>query len=218
MTATNKELMTQAREALQGKWGMAVGAFFIYMMIVTIVSMFGTGWDLITGAFTEGSLSQFSPVSTGLSILIGAPFTLGVSIFTLSIARGSEDAKMEQIFDGFKSFIKALITYFVMNLFIILWALLLIIPGIIASLAYSMTFYILADEPDINPIDAIRRSREMMYGYKWKFFCLNLRFLGWAILCLFTMGIGYLWLLPYIYVSFAKFYEEVKANPISKEE
>jgi uncharacterized membrane protein len=104
-----------------------------------------------------------------------------------------------------------------MTIFIILWTLLLIIPGIIMSLAYSMTFYILADNPDINPIDAIRKSREMMYGYKWKIFCLNLRFIGWGFLCIFTMGIGLLWLLPYMSVSFAKFYEEAKANPIPKE-
>lgn len=217
MISTNKELMAQARQSLTGKWGMAVGAFFVYIMIVMIISMFGMGWDLITGAFSESSLSQFSPVSTGLSLIIGGPFMLGVCILTLAISRGSEDAKMEQIFEGFSSFVKAFITYFVMNIFILLWTLLLIIPGIIASLAYSMTFFIMTDEPDINPIDAIRKSREMMNGYKWKFFCLNLRFLGWAILCLFTMGIGYLWLSPYMYVSFAKFYDDIKANPIPKE-
>lgn len=217
MILTNKEIMAQARQALTGKWGMAVGAFFIYILITMIVSMFGTGWDLITGAMSESKLSQFSPVSTGLSIIIGGPFALGISIFTLSIIRGSEDAKMEQIFDGFKVFIKAFITYFVMTIFILLWTLLLIIPGIIAAFAYSQTFYILAENEDINPIDAIRKSREMMYGYKWKYFCLNLRFLGWVLLCLLTFGIGFLWLSPYIYVSYAAFYEEIKANPISKE-
>jgi uncharacterized membrane protein len=52
----------------------------------------------------------------------------------------------------------------------------------------------------------------MMYGFKWKYFCLALRFLGWAILCLFTLGIGFLWLIPYMQVSFANFYDDVKAN------
>lgn len=214
MTTSNKDLMYQGRQALSGKWGMAVATYLIYIVIVLTISMFGTGWDMITGAFSPDGLSHLSPVSTSFTILIGGPFTLGIAIFTLGIARGNEDTQIEQIFWGFRAFLKAFISYFLMNLFIMLWTLLLIIPGIIMALAYSQTFYILADNPDINPIDAIRKSREMMKGYKWKYFCLNLRFIGWAILCIFTFGIGYLWLAPYIQVTLAKFYDDIKDQPI----
>lgn len=217
MITTNKELMAQARQSLKGKWGMAVGAIFIYLLIVSCISMFGAGWDMITGAISDNALSKFSPISSLFSLLIGGPFALGIAIFSLSIARNDENAKMEQIFYGFKSFLKAFITSIIMYIFILLWILLLIIPGIIMGIAYSLTFFILSEEPEIKAIDAIRKSRKMMYGYKWKYFCLNLRFIGWGLLCIPTLGIGLLWLLPYVQVSLAKFYDDVKANPIEKE-
>ena len=99
-----------------------------------------------------------------------------------------------------------------MVVFVFLWALLLIIPGIIAAIAYSQTFYILAEDDTIGSMDALRKSKEMMIGYKWKYFCLGLRFIGWALLCVLTLGIGFLWLSPYIQVSYAKFYEDLKTN------
>ena len=72
-----------------------------------------------------------------------------------------------------------------------------------------MTFFILADD---NSIDAIDKSKIMMYGYKWKFFGLCVIFLVLVLLCVLTLGIGLLWLMPVIRVTFAKFYEEVKEN------
>jgi uncharacterized membrane protein len=102
-----------------------------------------------------------------------------------------------------------------MVLFIVLWLLLLIIPGIIAAISYSMTFYILADDKSIKPMEAIDKSKKMMDGYKWKYFFLCLRFFGWALLCILTLGIGFLWLIPYINVSIAKFYDDVKENPVN---
>ena len=118
--------------------------------------------------------------------------------------------KVENIFEGFQNFKSAVGAYLLMLLFIFLWMLLLIIPGIIAAFSYSMTFYILADDPSISPMDAIDKSKAMMKGKKWKYFLLNLRFLGWALLCLLTFGIGFLWLIPYIQVSIAKFYDDIK--------
>ena len=75
-----------------------------------------------------------------------------------------------------------------------------------------MTFYIIADEPTIGASAALDKSRKMMDGYKWKYVCLQFRFFGWALLCLLTLGIGYLWLIPYMYISMAKFYDDVKQN------
>ena len=86
----------------------------------------------------------------------------------------------------------------------------LIIPGIIAAYAYSMAFFIMADNPSVGALEAIRRSKAIMRGRKAKLFCLDLRFLGWGILCLLTLGIGFLWLVPYIQASHAHFYEDVR--------
>jgi uncharacterized membrane protein len=104
-----------------------------------------------------------------------------------------------------------------MLVFTLLWMLLLIIPGIIAAISYSLTFYIIADDDTIKPMEAIDKSKQMMDGYKWKYFFLALRFLGWALLCILTLGIGFLWLIPYVQVTFAKFYDDVKANQIKQE-
>lgn len=192
---------------------MAVGAFFVYMLIVMGASIFASGWDMITGAIAEGSWGNFSPVSILIFLIISGPFLLGAAIFSFAIIKNSDDLKMEQIFWGFKTFPRALVTAILMFIFILLWMLLLIIPGIIASIAYAQTFYIIAEDKDINPIDALRKSKAMMKGYKWKYFLLQLRFLGLTLLCIvFTFGIGLLWLVPYINITFAHFYLELKAN------
>ena len=88
--------------------------------------------------------------------------------------------------------------------------LLLIVPGIIAAYSYSMTFYILAEDKSISALDAIRKSKEIMKGNKWKLLCLSFRFFGWMLLAILTLGIGFIWLIPYMSVSFATFYDDIK--------
>jgi uncharacterized membrane protein len=95
--------------------------------------------------------------------------------------------------------------------------LLLIIPGIIAAISYSMTFYILADDNSLTAMEAIDKSKAMMEGYKLKYFYLSLRFLGWALLAILTFGIGFLWLAPYMMVASAKFYDDIKNTPVNAE-
>ena len=93
-------------------------------------------------------------------------------------------------------------------MFISLWSLLLVIPGIIAAFRYAMAFFILADDENCGPLEALSRSKEMINGNKWKYFCLCWRFFGWALLCSF-LPIGWLWLIPYMQTSLAAFYEDV---------
>ena len=191
MVKENKELMAEARESLSGNWGLAIGTFLVYGIIISSL--------------------QFIPVvGSVLALFIAGPMLVGVSMFSLSLSRG-ENARLEQIFEGFKNYGTVLGAYLLMVLFIFLWMLLLIIPGIIAAIAYSQTFYILAEDDTIGSMDALKKSKEMMDGYKWKYFCLGLRFIGWVLLCILTLGIGLLWLSPYIQISYAKFYEDIKA-------
>ena len=190
MVKENTELMAEARESLSGNWGLAIGTFLVYGIIISSL--------------------QFIPVvGSVLALFIAGPMLVGISMFSLSLSRG-ENARLEQIFEGFKNYGTVLGAYLLMVLFIFLWMLLLIIPGIIAAIAYSQTFYILAEDDTIGSMDALKKSKEMMDGYKWKYFCLGLRFIGWALLCILTLGIGFLWLSPYIQVSYAKFYEDIK--------
>lgn len=190
MKTENIILMKMARESLKGKWGLAIGSFVIFIIISSAISS-------IPGL---GSL---------VSLIISGPFILGISIFSLSISRNKE-AKLTQIFSGFKQFERSLVSYLLMVLYVLLWALLFIIPGIIRGISYSMVFYILADDESIKPKDALFKSKNMMYGYKSKLFRLMIRFLGLSILCIFTLGIGFLWLIPYMHITYAKFYDDIK--------
>lgn len=200
MKTENVVLMRMARESLKGKWGLAIGTFVLYILVIGSIQ----------------TITQFFPIAGLLSLVITGPLALGMAIFSLNLSR-DQDARLEQIFHGFNNFGTSLGAYLLMVLFIVLWTLLLIIPGIIAALSYSMTFYILADDNSIGAMDAIDKSKIMMTGYKWKYFCLGLRFLGLALLCILTLGIGFLWLFPFIQVSMAKFYDDVKGNQLTVE-
>jgi uncharacterized membrane protein len=200
MKTENVILMKMARESLKGKWGLAIGTFVVYMLILGCVQ----------------SPARFFPPSGLLSLIIGGPMAVGIAIFSLSLSR-NQDAEIGQIFKGFLNFGTALGAYLLMVLFVFLWSLLLVIPGIIAALSYSMTFYILADDPSIGAKQALDKSKMMMNGYKWKYFCLLFRFFGWFILCILTCGVGFLWLIPYINISTAKFYDDVKDLPVKIE-
>lgn len=195
MTNENTTLMRMAKESLRGKWGIAIGTFLLYSVIM--------------GAF--GALRQAGV----LALIIAGPMMLGAAIFSLNISRDNE-LRVEQIFQGFNNFSTALVTYLLMVLYIFLWALLLIIPGIIAALSYSMSFFILAEEPGLKASDVLRRSKEMMEGFKLKLFGLYLLFLLLGIACILTLGIGFLWLIPFAQVTLAKFYDDVKAANLSE--
>ena len=86
------------------------------------------------------------------------------------------------------------------------------IPSIRAQFAYSQTFYVLVDDPGCGALEAIRRSKAMMDGFKWKYFCLGLRFIGWVLLSMLTCGIGLLWVVPYVMASNAHFHDDVRGN------
>jgi len=204
MITSNKDLMKHARETLSGRWNLAVGTFFLYMLImvpITVIPYKYTLW------YACGNI---------IALLIGGAFALGIATFALAIARRKE-ANLKMIFSGFKYYGKTLGLNLLKSLFIILWALLLIIPGIIAAISYSLAFYLMSDDPNIGAMEAIDKSKKMMYGYKWKYFCLGLRFIGWILLGILSLGIGLLWIIPYLHISFTKFYDDVKANYVEEQ-
>lgn len=202
----NKVLMQQAREALKGKWGLAVLTCFVYFLITVALE-------------NLHNIDKSLPNVGGLiSLIISGPMTVGLCIFCIALSR-NQSPNLSQIFEGFKKFWVSLGAYLLMIIFVLLWAILLIIPGIVAALSYSMTFFIIAENDAVGPLEAINKSKQMMYGSRWKLLCLGLRFLGWILLGILTCGIGFLWVMPYIYVSYAKFYEDLltrtgmEANP-----
>lgn len=198
MKKDNTELMKLAKESLSGKWGLAIGTFLVY--------------GLVIGGFQQASENY--PYTSLILLFVAGPLAVGISVFSLNISRNNE-ARFEQIFEGFYNLKTSIIAYFLVVLFTILWTLLLIIPGIIAAISYAMTFYIIADDPNVEAMDAIDKSKKMMDGYKLKYFYMSLRFFGLALLCILTLGIGFLWLFPYAHVTFSKFYDDIKENKVS---
>ena len=202
--------------ALSGNWGMAVLGYVLYAILIMSFYAFVFSSALFVGFVSEakGVDSEMAGLAVQniaqlVQFFVSGALMVGLCSFFLGIAQNSE-ARLEDLFTGLRRFWKSFVAYFFYNLFISLWMLLFIIPGIIATFSYAMTFFIVADDDeDCGPIEALGRSREMMKGNKWKYFCLNWRFFWWGCLCM-ILPIGFLWLFPYMQTSFAQFYEDVK--------
>ena len=187
----NTELRSRAYEAMEGKWGLSA-------LITFVFSILGVGvWCVPT-------------VGTIVQILL-LPMFWAYCIIFLRLVR-KEEIAFEQIFDGFSNqYLRYLGTLLLEGVYVLLWMLLLIVPGIIKGCSYAMTPFILKDE-EVSYDKAIDKSMVMMEGYKMKFFLMNLYFIGWGLLCILTFGIGFFWLYPYIMACNAAFYEDVKAD------
>ena len=210
----NSELRAQARERLEGQWGTFVLMTFLMLVIQTILQIPGYIGSLLEILSPENVLASlsFSNISNILSLL-ALPLSWGLTVSLLRNHR-EESVDLENLFDGFRGgrYTRVFCAIFLVNLFTFLWALLLIIPGIMKAFSYALTPYILLDEPELTAKQAIARSCEIMQGRRWKLFCLYLSFIGWGILCLLTFGIGFLWLVPYMNASIAAFYEDARAE------
>ena len=193
MIQSNSQIRSAACAALKGRWLEAAMLTFVYMLIAVLVSMIP--W-----------------IGTVASLLL-IPMGWGFAVAFLRNGRGTDDPfNVSRLFDGYKEFVRIFTTLFLSSVYTFLWTLLLIVPGIIKSLSYAMTPYILADNPELDNNKAIELSMAMMDGHKMDLFLMNLVFLLWGLLCILTLGIAYFWLCPYMYASYAKFYEEVKAE------
>ena len=203
--------MASARLALSGNWILAILGFLVYGLLVLGLLFFGGGIFLFTAANSENAIRT---VTVGLLVLsfifflLSGPFLVGGCSFFYGIAAEGE-VELGRLFTGFRRFLNSVIVCLLSTLFIALWSILLIIPGIIAMYRYAMVYYIIAAEEECGALEALRRSRKMMKGNKWRFFGLQCRFVGLGLLATLTLGIGYLWLIPYMKATFAKFYEDV---------
>ena len=188
----NTQIMSEARASLNGKWPLAIGTFLILLLISMGAALIPVAGQII-------------------GILIAGPLAVGGAYFALNIVR-DQVAQTDDLFFSFNNNLgNSILAYLLVVAFALIGFVLLIIPGIIVALALSQTWFILAENPSMDSYDAIMRSKKMMDGYKFKLFKIQLRLLGLGLLCLLTLGIGFLWLIPYQYVVYAKFYEEVKA-------
>ena len=188
---TSSELRARARSSLKGNWGRAILLFVLMGLIIGAP-------DIILSSIDK--TVQFAFV-----LIVSGPIMFGMSSAFLALA-DNQRPSVSTLFIGFNRFGTTFLLYVLMMIFVYLWMLLLIIPGIIAALRYSQAYYILRDNPEISALEAIRRSKEMMKGHKGRLFMLYLSFIGWWLLGILTLGIGFLWLCPYVYTAQAHFY------------
>lgn len=186
MTIDRKELKTEAKSKIKGN----VAVFFGLSIIMGIILS-------ISGITVVGPL-----------ILMG-PISLGLSIFMLEVVRTGKST-LESGFKGFKQFGTSFGAGLLMIICTCLWSLLFYIPGIIAAIRYSMTFYIIADNPELSATEAIDKSKEMMKGHKGEYFVLLLSFFWWYLLCFITFGLAAIYVSPYIEATKIAFYEKIK--------
>ncbi len=189
---TNNEIKSIAKKKIAGKRKILILALFITAIISVVNAI-----PYIGGV---------------INLIVMGPLTLGLSGMVLMIVEGKTPI-IENLFDGFKNFLHAFVTYLLKTIYLALWSL-LIIPIFIKPFSYAMTYYILRDNPEMSANEAITKSREMMNGNKWKLFCLHFSFIGWYLLGILTLGILYIWLIPYVYAAEAQFYLNLRGETI----
>ncbi len=166
---------------------------------------------------------QFEPVTLAVFVTVGfvltiflIPLEYGYEVSFLRFCKGNTLTIKEMFDTFFGDYAKAFVRVLVVSIFIFLWSLLLIIPGIIKSLAYSMSFFISDEHPEMTTLQCIDESERMMKGHKWELFILKLSFIGWILLAILTLGIGFLWLAPYMHTTKVKFYEQLKLENVAE--
>lgn len=233
---TSSDFRQRAREALQGNWFVAVIAAFIASLLGGISSGGGFSLDFtitedMTDAELEALMAQLGineEILTTFLIIIGVFAVIGFvySIICLIIGSGVSvgyaqlnldlvdkgHTSVGTIFSRFDQWKTALVARILVGLRVMLWTLLFIIPGIIESYSYAMVSFVMADNPYMTAREAMAESKRLMKGNRWRLFCLSFSFFGWAMLSVLTLGIGSLWLTPYMQASFAAFYRQIKAE------
>ena len=199
MSKLNSELKNEALTALRGNWAMAAILTLVYALLLV-------------------GVSQIPAIGRLLMLLITFPLAYGITVLFYDLFRKKRELKIDSLFEGFSDYARIWGTGFLVYLYTFLWLLLLIVPGIIKSYSYSLVYYILIDEPDLKYNAAIEKSMKMMDGHKMRLFLLHLSFIGWGILSLFTFGLGYFLLAPYMQTTMAAFYEDLKRERKDSEE
>ncbi len=237
---TRELLKANAKLALKTRYGIAIVATLIVGLLsggTSGVSGMFSGMDFkqnsngLTGAkdfFTQNSewllpiigfatIIGFFAACAGIvySIFVTNPIRVGQNRFYLQNRMGK--AELAALFSAFKpGYMNVVKVLFFKNLYIFLWSLLFIIPGIIKTFEYIAVDYILAENPNMDLERALEISRAMTAGEKLEIFVLGLSFIGWGLLSLMTCGIGFLFLAPYIQATFAELYSALREKALAQ--
>ena len=183
---TRVELKFKAKEQIKGN----IAMLFLCLLVINAIN--------------------FIPIAGQIaSVLITPVLSYGLVKVYYGLSKG-EPVRVEKIFDGFSNFSNIFLANFLVGLFTILWSLLLVVPGIIKAYSYSMVNYILCDNPEMSAMDAIKESQRIMQGHKMDLFVLQLSFILWILMGIVTLGIGYIYVIPYMQQTLVNFYNRIK--------
>lgn len=206
---SRSEIKTMAKEQLRGNWGIAILTFLIYGIIISS-SGFEKAIDRIP--FMDSSLATYYGLSISINIialLLGGLVSVGISKFSLNLVR-RENASLGDLFSHFNIYLKTLGLYLLMGIAVAIGLILFIVPGVILSLMFSQAYYILSEDNEKSITQCLEESANLMKGYKWDYFVLELSFIGWWIVIFITCGIGALWVVPYQGITEANYYMKLK--------
>lgn len=186
------ELKAAAKRQIKGN----IGILFAISLLIGLIS---------------GAVAVVPVLGTIAGMIMSGAFTLAVTEIYLNLTNGRRP-ELTDMFSQFKNILPAFCTTFLVGLYTFLWSLLFLIPGIVKACSYSQSLYILAENPSLSPSEAINRSKQMMQGHKMEYFLLCMSFYGWALLGAFTLGILYIWLIPYMNATLANYHKYLKGE------
>lgn len=224
---SSSDFRARARQMLAGRWLVAVLVTFLAGLFGAALSGGSSGFNININIdedtlqhMPEGVEALFKmylafAASVGgvlglAQFVLSGPLKLGYCKYLLKLHDG-EEGEVRDLFSQFGRFADGFLLSLLISIYIFLWTLLFIIPGIVAAYKYAMAPFIMLENPGMKAGEAIDASKKMMYGHKGELFILNLSFIGWALLSILTMGVGSLWLNPYMNASYAAFYRHL--NP-----
>lgn len=194
------KIKEEARNKIKGNiWKLILPSLIVFAIQLVVT--------LSTTDFSDLQNTRGDGISSLVALAL-YPVSFGIVVFFLDFVRG-KDVQLKDVFSHYNKFGPIFLMYFLTGLFTTLWTLLFIIPGIIAALSYAMTPYIMADGED-DAMTCIKKSKAMMYGYKWDYLCFKLSFFGWLLLGIVTFGLVYIYVVPYMNTADALYYEELK--------
>ncbi len=222
---SSRDYRMEAMDLLRGRYETPIVVLIVFVVIGALISYLlrqtGPEIHIINGIEYTGELRSpvLYVVIQVLSIFVSAAIEFAQNRMFIQVSKNQEVDANDIITFGFKKdFVNNALTYFVRSIFIFLWFLLFIIPGIVKAYAYSMTFYLKNRMPNADGLSLITRSKELTMGHKGKIFMLDLSYIGWYILSLFTFGILLLWVYPRHMTARTIIFNEIYEPFESKEE
>lgn len=197
---TTNDYKNRALASLDSRWTTPVLCTLVYYLIF-----------LAIGAVTNSLNEDITKNTISILLYIAAiPLAWSLSVLFLDLIRG-EQVSVSSIFRGYKKpwWSKSLLIPLLVGVYTFLWTMLFIIPGFIKGYSYAMTYFVYRDNQEMGCDAAIEESMRLMDGHKMDLFILDLSFLGWLLLSILSLGIGLLWLVPYMQSAHAHFYEDL---------